>query len=625
MADGWDLFGGAPGATAAPAPASTQAAPQSAGWELFGGEPNRDAPTTTPAPAPDATPVDTNPRHRQAGLTPAEAQALTGGINRAVDDVVSAPASWLARGADALGLTSGQGAKVDATNAARRAAYDAQYGNVPLAELGRTAGQVALTLPLAGGVGRLAGAGADLLASGAGRVSPLLGTVVSGVGDFLAGNAGGAGVLPRAVQGGSVVANSALQGATSAALTAGQSDTPLQNQLLQGAGVGAIAGPVARGMAAGVGSAGKALVGGDMNPEVAALARTARDKYGIQLTGDMISPSPFVKTLGSQLEQVPMTGMAPAKEEARRQFTKAVAGTLGEDADYVTPAVMERAKTRIGGVMNDAAARTGVPVDQTLANDLQDIARSSMGAMPASERPLLKRQISDVLNMAKNNGGTIPGEGYQTLTGHRSDIATTLRSGSPIMKEFSGRLKDALDSALERGAIASGNTSAIDALKQARLQYKNLKTIEPLVTKGEPGEVTPNRLLGVVDRSFKGRALRANQPDLGELADIGQRFNLVPDSGTARRTAALAAMGTLGSAATQLASGQPENALMTAAAIPAAMVGGRVASAYLRSPGYINSLLNRTALAPAAQVNPLLQGRLTVPLSVIEQGRLMGR
>lgn len=548
--------------------------------------------------------------------TPEETAGLMAGKDRALRDLTDRPAAWLARASDYLGLTHGQGDQVAAGNTTDRQAYDDYAAQHPTADTGRLVGQGLLTLPIAGAVGKVAGAAGDVIAAGTGRIAPALETGVNTAAEIASGTAGGPGsVGTRALQAGSVVTQGALQGGTAGALTAGQSDAPVTQQVLHGAEFGAVAAPVAKTIGAGLDVTGSFLKG-DVNPEVQRLANLARTKYGINLTADQISPSPAVQYAGSVLRQVPGSGMAPAQAALQTQFTKAVGKTIGEDVDQITPAVMERAAGRIGGVMDDVANQTQVIPAGNLTAGLNQVGHDASFLTP-DQQGVIGKQIDNVQHAIDANGN-ITGEQYQSLTKFNSPLGRALRSSDSDVRSAAIDIRGHLDDALEQ-SLPPGS-QLMQQLKDARLQYKNLKTIEPLVTKGEPGEISPTLLQGQVNKSFKSRGMREAQPDLGEIADIGRRFNLQPNSGTAPRAMANAALVGVGSGINAIMSGDLKNAL-TPLGVAAATVGaGRVGGSILRNRGYINSLLDApTSPAAAPVLNQLTS--LAAPTAAIVQGR----
>jgi hypothetical protein len=629
MADDWAAFTAEPTPATPAAAAPAPAAAADDGWAAFTGS-DAAAPATTSTPAQtvvSGAPAPTGMMAKLMGpngvlLSPDETSGIRLGLDRSVRDVTDKPAGWLASAADYLGITHGQGDQVAAQNTADRQAYDTAAEASPTAGVGRIVGQGLLTLPIGGAVGNIAKGAGDVAAATAGRAAPLLETGINRATSFLSGTGGGAGgVASRAEQAGSVIANGAVQGATAGVVNAGQSDAPVAEQALHGAEAGAVAAPIAKGVAAGYGAISGKLSGGEINPEVQRLAQLARNKYGIQLTGDQISPSPFVQNLGSQLRQVPGSGMAPAQAALQSQFTKAVGKTIGEDVDQITPAVMERAATRIGGVMDDVAAQTpAIPADG-LVNGLAHVQHDA-SYLTNEQQQVINKHINNVLDSIGPNDA-ITGQQYQSLTKFNSPLGKALRSSDSDVRNAAIDIRGHLDDALAQSLPPSSPLA--QQLKDARLQYKNLKTIEPLVTKGEPGEISPIALQGQVNRSFKGRGMREQQPDLGEIADIGRQFNLRPDSGTAGRMLGNAALVGVGSATSALMSGNLSNALYPLGAAAGTMAGGRIAGSVLRSPSYINSLLepaaNRVAGVPV--LNALAP--YGAPAAAIGQGRVRGQ
>ena len=166
-------------------------------------------------------------------------------------------------GQDLGGLINPQAAlsNLDAENKAYQASG---VGNTPAGMIGDLIGQTAVTLPafgpIAGSAAGTVGLGAAARAVGrsvvaAGdAVSPLLGGALRGTGNLLSGTAAmpDNAVLNAAVRPASLAVNGAVQGAGVNALS-GDPDNGLVNNLIAGAGAGALLGPVGAGVAAGAG------------------------------------------------------------------------------------------------------------------------------------------------------------------------------------------------------------------------------------------------------------------------------------------------------------------------------------------------------------------------------------
>jgi hypothetical protein len=102
-------------------------------------------------------------------------------------------------------------------------------------------------------------------------------------------------------------------------------------------------------------------------------------------------------------------------------------------------------------------------------------------------------------------------------------------------------------------------------LNEARGQYRNLKTLEPLIAKSQDGFINPSLLQGAVTNTKKAKTnqVRGRNGDLGELAKVGQLIkDNVPNSGTASRLSGYAGFG--------LGAGAVVNPFMAAAPIVAA-------------------------------------------------------
>jgi hypothetical protein len=416
------------------------------------------------------------------------------------------------------------------------------------------------------------------------------------VGEFIAGQSGrGApGVANKIVSLASRGANGAIQGGAAGAATSQQSDRPIGDQI----GAGALAGgamsvALPEAVTAGV-SALKHVMGADSGvaPEVAALAKTAVDKYGINLRTSQIKGVGDRAMAVADSERIGQggTGYATNNAQQKTAFTKAVASTFGEDADKLSPEVLSRAKTRIGGVFEDVAKNTTITDVDALQTKLGSIVHDAQQVLPDSEVTPLLKQVENIGSTISD--GKMSGQTYQALTRKGSALDVAQSSSNMNIRHYAGEIRDALDDALE----ASASPSDLKALQNARWEYKNLMTIKGIAAKANvEGEISPALLNGAVNISFKNRAF-AGAGDLGELAQIGQTFmKEPPNSGTAPRLAhMLAGGGAL--ADIGLAVHDPVLALKLAAGAAAA-AGARqgsraVTGAYNLSPSIRNRLID---------------------------------
>ncbi len=588
------------------------------------------APATSAAPA-NASPAATEPDPFTAALgdgtgTPAAAPPapepslgakIGAGLIRGVHDVVDRPAEWLARGADALGITSGQGDQVAAGNAAGLSDYNAQMGDSSIAGASRFGGQMALTVPALMGGGAVLGGAGRIAAAGAGAVSPAAGAAVTTgnalLGGTLAGN--------RLLQGASLAANGALSGAAAGALTSGQSDESVGQQALQGAGVGALAGPVIGALGLGVRNGWQALTGsgGGVVPETAQLARLSRDTYGIPVYGPQLSDSSLVKIANEQSTKLPFSGAGAAQNAQASAFQRAVSNTFGENVDRITPDVMSNAAQRIGQVFDNVASRTSIQADPQFFGALQRVGADAQQVLTGQELHPITTQIQNLVQAVQRGNGTISGDAYQALTRANTPLARASQSANPNVRYYAGQVREALDDAFSRSVAPQDQA----ALGQARGQYRAMKTVEDLVEKSTDGNISPALLMGQVrsassrfDPSTGGMAYTGGGP-LGDLARIGQEFlKAQPNSGTADRMLMNSlALGGQGSALGAVMAGAASPFAL--AAVPAGLAGNRALGSYLRSNWYANRLIN-SSLAPqgASVLAPALP--YAAPVGAIE-------
>lgn len=403
-------------------------------------------------------------------------------------------------------------------------------------------------------------------------------------------------------------------GAAAPAILAGGASLPGMAKALLQAGAGgaggelggtvggAVGGPPGRA----VGTLGGALLGGVLSPgggglgrvvpngmdaETAALADAAAG-HGIGISTGQASSNPFVKYADSWARRMPFSGYGSFDTNQQTAFNRALSGTFGEDAPKITPDVIQNAYSRIGGTMNAIAGRTNAPLDNTLQTDLANTLRLARTAgLQPGQTEAIERQIQNISDVANQNNGFIPGHVYQNLTKRGEALDLLQGSRSTTSGQLGGQIRDALDSALTRGATPED----VAALTQARTQYKALKTVEPLTMRADAvggvspstGDISPAGLLSRVNQQYPTAARQGvGQIPLKDLAQIGQRFlKEPPSSGTAERLT----IGGLGEAAATLGAPFFSEHVGIHPATAAATLGGtfavpRIVGSVLRSP-----------------------------------------
>lgn len=503
-------------------------------------------------------------------------------VNASVNNLAAVVDERVPLSKDVNALLGFDAEKVQAQDFANREGFESRFQDSGLGTGGRITGQVAASAPI-----MLAG----------GEVAAPLVRGSGAVGQFLAGRAGG----NLLTQGASRAAQGAIQGAEGAALTSGQSDRPLGEQVATGAAIGGIAGPVVPAVTGAIGRGVNNLTTSPVATEVADLARLAMDKWNIPLRSGQIKGTAdrAAGIADSNLIGATGSGYGRSAAEQGRRFTRAVSTTIGEDTDAITPEVMAAAKKRIGSTMNDIAAKTEIVVDDAMLNDLAAVGSQAREiGLESGQIKGLDAQIEKILDYAADHDGKITGEAYQTIVGHKSSLQRMQTNGQGALRDLASDIRDALDGGLERSAPQDVR----EALTRARYEYKNLKTIEDLVESAGPdGQISPVKLLGRVRAKFENFAYGGGG-DLGELARIGQTFmKEPPNSGTAARTMEMIKRNALGGGLLAGAGGaqllnQPEIAakmLLAGGIAGAARVTNNAIQGVLgNNPGLTNRLLS---------------------------------
>lgn len=321
---------------------------------------------------------------------------------------------------------------------------------------------------------------------------------------MLAGGASGFGInaADSAVRSGGDLKNTLLGGEIGGAIGAA---TPLAGRAI-GAGVNKLMAPAADGSTNYL------------------LQKAAQ--FGIPIRPAQNSTSPFINKLDQMVPKIPGSGMSDVISEQKTAFNSAIAKTFGEDAKAITPDVMAAARKRIGSEFDAVEKGTRVQFDQPLISKLDSVVRDAADVLEAGQVAPLAKRVGSIIDLAKN--GEFDGKTFNNMMKQGSPLSRLQKSTDPNVRYYAGEIRSALQDALERSATPE----MAQRYNLARLQYKNMKTIQPLAEKASTGDVSPLLLLNEVRKSNPNFAYGSGG-DLADLARIGQRFmKQPPDSGT---------------------------------------------------------------------------------------------
>ena len=270
-----------------------------------------------------------------------------------------------------------------------------------------------------------------------------------------------------------------------------------------GAGIGGTL-PMAGKVIGATGQAlGRAVRGGEIAPEVADLARRAKE-LGIDIPADRLTDSKFLNALASGLNYVPFSGRAHTEQTMVDQLNTAASRLIGQDTKNMAKA-LRSAKTDLGGKFDSFLKENTIIVDPALKADTVNILKTAEKELSLDALKPIQSQVTEILT--KGASGEIDG---QTAYNIKRALDRMGKGNTP--EAFHAReLRDKLMDALER----SVTPEEAQAFAQVRKQYGNMLALRKIAQNGAEGEISVGRLANMKN---------INNSDLQELADISAQF-----------------------------------------------------------------------------------------------------
>jgi len=300
---------------------------------------------------------------------------------------------------------------------------------------------------------------------------------------------------------------------------------------------------------------------------------------------------------------------APAPPEV---LTIRGSNTFGEDSPAITQQVMDKAKKRIGEVLNRIESTNDIKLDKKFINDLAEAETLAQSVMVDSEYAVVKRQLDNAIHQVRP-GDTISGKAFADLMHRGSPLERATESTNPNIAFSAQQIEDALRDALQRSLSGDDLVN----YRAARFQYKNMKTIEPLVNKSPDGNISPALLNERVTSSFPDRAYdTSGKNKLDRLAKIGQAFLKEPPSSmTSERSATMNVLKAAGEIAAATAAGHFLGIPAAAGSAAMTLGLGRLGGNALRSPTLTQMYIDRALNPRPPRTNALLDYARQLPPS----------
>lgn len=338
---------------------------------------------------------------------------------------------------------------------------------------------------------------------------------------------------------------------------------------------------------------GAARALGRADESTVALAQRANE-LGIPLKASQLSQSRPGKVIDSVTKNTPFSGGRAFDEGQQEAFNKAVGRTIGlDDVTKIGPDEFDRARRTIGAEFDRLTDSSSLSLNKDLAQKIRDVRDNAASYYGPDAKSMIDAITKRIVDQSQN--GKLPGRAFQSIDSNLGRAIAKGGENSVPLGDLQEVLRDAMEASLPAADAA--------AWSRARAQWRDLKTIEPLVAKeGQvSGNISSAQLIGRVNANKSGKSAmaRGDRGDLGDIAAVGQRFvkDSVPNSGTAGRLAVIDAIKSaapaigLGAGA---AGASPFIGLSNALLTGAGAVGtSRLTQKILQSPELVNAMLGR--------------------------------
>jgi hypothetical protein len=271
------------------------------------------------------------------------------------------------------------------------------------------------------------------------------------------------------------------------------------------------------------------------------LAKRAK-QLGIDLSITQVAPSRARGIVQKLSQNLPFSGVDAFQEKQAIQWNKAVAKTLGVDADNLSPETIVSFKANNSKKFDNALKGKIIKPDNNFSQQLDNIVKKAKDSIS----PDFAQVVQNRVNMIKNElFQQFQKEGLEFDAQNilRPKITTSNKaiplSGEKLSSIRSSLLQDLPTISGDARGFVSDIISNIDdlagktlneaerkILNQARREYRNFKILEPLLENSPTGAINPTQLLSRVasNKYTKGATSQIGKDDLVDLAKIGKQF-----------------------------------------------------------------------------------------------------
>ena len=538
-----------------------------------------------------------------------------------VDDVNPAFEAILAKTNPNAAQNMARQAQNHAQQYTEEQAYNARYGNDGWATLGRVGGNIAASAPI--------------MALGGGALDAAAAEGGAPVATFLGGQAGRdmGGSLPNVLlRGGSIATRGAIEGTGASALTSSASNEPLQNQLMQGAAMGAafhIASPAAKGAADIVNGlvdpltdAGRTKIVNKFLTGVADGGPTALDAQspipGVQRTLAQATGNPGIAAQERAMRNNPQfsnlfSAMDSNNNQARQSF---LTGIVGDENDLQA---LKDQRDATATPLRQQAFANAAPADPTpVVNAIDNVLKS-----PSGQRDVVSSALSNIRGKLVTSGAdgqpqlqTDPEQLYgirQAIGDMLSPLSAGTQSDKRLASSELMGVKQSLDDTIEQAAPGYKDyLQQYSALSRPVDEAQYLQGLK-LEDGNMNGQITLGKVNGAITQIEKAQAQPGVNPAKSVSDDTMQNLYALRDD---LRAADRSGMGRApGSDTAQKLASDGLRKALTATKIGNALLtmGSSAAGAAIHGPegAGVGALLGGAANALYAQKSGAIDNKLT--------------
>lgn len=348
------------------------------------------------------------------------------------------------------------------------------------------------------------------------------------------------------------------------------------------------------------------------------LAKRARE-FGINLRLDQVKPSRALRTAQKVSQSLPFSGVDAQEALQRTQWNKAVAKTIG--VDDLTPESINKFvdsnSAKYDAVLNDTKINI-FPEDLQQIFDQINYIKDNVSPIQFNK---INKTLQNVLNDFKTGLDNVDFKAVSArkINGLKSDLMKISATSKGDTKNIISETADFVNDVLNRSLPENKQKLLMEANKE----YRNYKTLEPLLEKATDGEINPTDLINRVGSSkfINASKKEVGQDDLVDLARIGKQFMpKLGGSDTFEKSAYTVGTGGVLTGATDLATG--------GALTGATLAGNRVLQALNQSQRIVDRAIKGSELnvpsglsrgmAQAGVNNPQPSNRLELSVQATE-------